>query len=313
MITYQQLHTMETIKIFLAGAKNLQEERLKLKALANALTFKYGQEGKKVTINMSSYEDFGDRQSVYDNFIKNEADIVIFLFDQRIGDKTEAEIRLAYENQRQKKRPEIYSFVRAFDTRTPEIDHMEEVLNTVTENYYVDFFNTEDLISKAKERLCTVVNQRLAQRAMFETETVARNTSSQTPMFRVVCGVFTIYYIIGGVAWMLFYSSVGVNMGLSLKVYLAGILLLSLFWIIVASLVGRHDSNYNARQETLVNDTEDVRSYIEELKMMAKQYGRNDTERLWKQLIMEAESIPPRQFARKKVALQARATQLINA
>ena len=61
---------METIKIFLAGAKNLQEERLKLKALANALTFKYGQEGKKVTINMSSYEDFGDRQTVYDNFIK---------------------------------------------------------------------------------------------------------------------------------------------------------------------------------------------------------------------------------------------------
>ena len=112
---------------------------------------------------------------------------------------------------------------------------------------------------------------------------------------------------------MLFYSIVGVNMGLSLKVYLAGILLLSIFWIIVASLVGRHDSNYNARQETLVNDTEDVRSYIEELKMMAKQYGRNDTERLWKQLIMEAESLPPRQFARKKVALQARATQLINA
>ena len=304
---------METIKIFLAGAKNLQEERLKLKALANALTFKYGQEGKKVTINMSSYEDFGDRQTVYDNFIKNEADIVIFLFDQRIGEKTEAEIRLAYENQRKKKRPEIYSFVRAFTDRTPEIDHMEAVLNSVSENYYVDFFNTEDLISKAKERLCAVVNQRLALQAMYERDSVARNTSSQTPMFRVVTGVFTIYYIIGGLAWMLFYSIAGQAMGLSLRLYIGGILLLSIFWVIVASLVGRHDSNYNVQQETLVNDTDDVRSYVEELKMMAKQYGRSDTERLWRQLILEAESIPPRQFARKKVALQARATQLMNA
>lgn len=302
---------METIKIFLAGAKKLQDERLRLKALANAQSFRYGREGQQVAINMSSYEDFGDKQAIYDDFIRNEADVVIFLFDQRIGEKTEAEIRLAYDTQRRCRRPEVFSFVRAFDQRTPEIDYLEKVLNAVTDNYYIDYANTDDLIAKAKERISAFVDCRLAETAALRTNDSARASAmNQSPMFRIFLGVCTAYYVAGGTAWMLFYSLVGRPMGFSLRLYVTGILVLTIVWLIVASIVGRHDIGHDTHQVTLETTTDDVRTYVAELRLMAEQYANPDTERLWKRLIQDAESVPPRQFAARKAALQARAIKL---
>ncbi|MBP5717181.1 MAG: hypothetical protein J6W69_08690 [Bacteroidales bacterium] len=302
---------METIKIFLAGAKNLQDERLRLKALANAQSFRYGREGHQVAINMSSYEDFGDKQAIYDDFIRNEADVVIFLFDQRIGEKTEAEIRLAYDTQRRHGRPEVFSFVRAFEQRTPEIDYLEKVLNAVTDNYYIDYANADDLLNKAKERISAYVDCRLAETAMLHSSAgAAPLATTQTPLFHVFLGVCTGYYVACGVAWMLFYSLLGQSLGLTLRAYVAGILVLTVVWIVIASIVGRHDRGYNAQQTALVASTDDVRTYVAELKIMAGQYSRPDTERLWKRLIQDAESIPPRQFMAQKAALHARAMKL---
>lgn len=301
---------METIKIFLAGAKNLQEERTRLKALANALSFKYGREGKAVSINMSSYEDFGDRQSTYDSFIQNEADMVIFLFGPRIGEKTEAEIRLAYDTLRLKRRPEVHAFVQKFETRTPDIDYLEKVLNTVTDNYYVDFDNVDDLLSKAKERICAYVDNRLALSFIAEASRPTGNTATQTPMFRIFAGVAVMYYILGGLAWMILYSTLGVRLGWQLGYYLAGILVLTIAWIVIASIVGSHDAGYQAKQTQLIDSTDDVRAYVAELRQLSETYGKPETARQWKQLIQEAESIPPRQFHSQRVRLEAKAQQL---
>ena len=62
---------MKNIKIFIAGATNLRIERLSLKALTNDLNAKYHEKG--ISMSMSSYEDFEDRQSEYNDFIANKA------------------------------------------------------------------------------------------------------------------------------------------------------------------------------------------------------------------------------------------------
>ena len=299
---------METIKIFLAGAKNLQDERLKLKALANAQSFRYCRDGKSVSINMSSYEDFGDRQSVYDDFIRNEADVVIFLFDGRIGEKTEAEIRLAHETLRRRHRPEIHTFVRTSAERTPDMERLERVLNEVSDTYYVDFATTDELLSKARDRICLFVDRRLAESAIGRQP--SGEPGRQTPMFRIFTGMCAWSYVVSGVAWMLFYSLVGHPLGWPMRLYLAGILLLPICWIVVGSLVGRHDAVYAQQQGGREADTADLRQFVADLRRRAAQCESAENARRWKQLIAEAESVPPRQFAERRADLQARAERL---
>ena len=150
---------MNIIKIFIAGAKNLRTQRLSMKALVNDLNTKYSNEGIPVTVNMLSYENFGERQSAYDNFIREKADMVIFIVDERLGEKTEAELRLTCETYKEKGRPEVLVFLHSFSERTPEIEHVEAVVNSVSDKYYVDYTNTEDLLAKAKDRIDSFVKE----------------------------------------------------------------------------------------------------------------------------------------------------------
>ena len=142
---------MRKLKIFIAGAKNLRQQRLSMKALANDLNARYINED--VSISMSSYENFGERQSAYDRFIENEADMVIFIIDGYIGAKTEEELRLSSRLYKERGKPEIITFMRSFAERTNEIDYAESLINNLSEKYYVEYTNTEDLLAKAKERI----------------------------------------------------------------------------------------------------------------------------------------------------------------
>ncbi len=146
---------MNTVKIFIAGAKNLKEQRLRMKALANDLNSKYNR--RKITINMRCYEDFGEKQSDYNRFIEKEADMIIFIIDGHIGKTTEKEFRLSFELLKKNKRPKILTFMHTFSKRTEDIDHAEEIINNLSDDYYVDYVNTEDLLAKAKERIDSFV------------------------------------------------------------------------------------------------------------------------------------------------------------
>ena len=155
---------MNNISIFIAGAKNLKEQRLELKAMTNDLNSKYNRLKWKVSINTNSYENFGDRQEEYNDFIKVQADLVIFVIKERIGKKTEEEYILATDAYRQNGHPEIITFVHVFDERTAEIEHIEQLISRSTDLYYVDYTNTEDLLAKAKERINVFVEKRIKQR-----------------------------------------------------------------------------------------------------------------------------------------------------
>lgn len=163
---------MNVISIFIAGAKNLKEQRLRLKALTNDLNSKYDRMKWKVSLHTNSYENFGDRQDDYNDYITNQADLVIFVLEERIGSKTEEEYLLATNAYKQNGHPEVITFVHAFDERTPEIDHIEKLVNSTTDTYYVDYINTEDLLAKAKDRINNFVEKRLNQNKLYKSKSV---------------------------------------------------------------------------------------------------------------------------------------------
>lgn len=144
---------MKTISIFVAGAKNLQHLRLRLKAMANDLNNEFKQKGVNMAVNMLSYENFGDDQQTYNKFIAEEADMVIFLLEDRIGAKTEEEYRIAVKCHEQNGHPEHCVFLKEFDHRTDDIAHIEELMSSTSNKYYVNYSNPEDLLAKAKSRI----------------------------------------------------------------------------------------------------------------------------------------------------------------
>ena len=56
----------------------------------------------------------------------------------------------------------------------------------------------------------------------------------------------------------------------------------------------------------------DIRALRDEFKQLAQEYATPATERAWKQLIMEAESVPPKQFPARYEQLKQKADKLIN-
>ena len=144
---------MKTISVFVAGAKSLQPLRLRLKAMANDMNNEFKQKGLNTFVNMVSYENFGDEQSVYNKFIAEEADMVLFLLDDKIGEKTEEEYRLAVSCNEKKGRPEHCVFLREFEEKTDDIAHIEEVMQSTSNRYYVSYGNPDDLVAKVKSRI----------------------------------------------------------------------------------------------------------------------------------------------------------------
>jgi uncharacterized membrane protein YcjF (UPF0283 family) len=98
---------------------------------------------------------------------------------------------------------------------------------------------------------------------------------------------------------------------LSVRVYVLIIGVLAVIWMILASIVGRQDMAYHTQQTQLEENTIDIRAFRDELKHLAQQHATPQTERAWKQLIMEAESVPPKQFAQRYPQLREKANNLI--
>ena len=154
---------MSKIQIFIAGAKRLKEQRLLLKALANDLNDEYNKKGRDITIIMKSYENFGDRQEDYNNYIEHEADLVLFVLDGRIGKNTENEFKLAAKKLDKDKRPKIKVFLKSFEENTEDIKHIEILMNTLLNSYYIEYKNNEELVLKAKGRIRTFVRDKVKE------------------------------------------------------------------------------------------------------------------------------------------------------
>lgn len=144
---------MKKINIFVAGAKSLKSERSALKALTNDLNVKFNE--KNISINMTSYENLGDQQDEYNEFIRSQADVIIIVIDRHIGQKTEDELRIAVETKKEKNRPEVFIFLHALAESSLEIKQTISTINEILPDghYYSEYHSIEDLETKAKERI----------------------------------------------------------------------------------------------------------------------------------------------------------------
>lgn len=141
------------IRVFVAGAKDLKEERNRLKVLANNLNARY--QTQNINIVVLSYEDFDDDQDVYNDFITSKADIVIFIIDKRLGEKTKEELFVATDSFNKNHHPEVIVFVHDDGQDiTPEMAEAKGVIHGRLGNrYYVDYKDLDFLTFKASERI----------------------------------------------------------------------------------------------------------------------------------------------------------------
>jgi len=149
---------MKKIKVFIAGAKELKQERDCLKVLASNLNNKYS--NKDIQVLIHSYEDFNDKQDEYNSFIEREADIAIFILDGRIGSKTEEEFLKATDALSRENRPEVILFLHEHKELTPEIARIEGLIKgRLGDKYCVDYSDNTELQFKAKERIIRYIEK----------------------------------------------------------------------------------------------------------------------------------------------------------
>ena len=151
----------KNISIFVAGSKALKEERNALKALAHDLNLEYDEKRIGIHIKTKSYEDFRDDQTIYNNFIENNADIAIFILKDSIGIYTEKELIIAAKAYREKKIPEIIVFLNKDREETPQVGKIQNLLKEHLGNhfFFVEYNDNEDLKLKYADELFIIMNQ----------------------------------------------------------------------------------------------------------------------------------------------------------
>ena len=137
------------LRVFIAGAKKLKLKRLLLREQLSKLSNRFNLDIRTVT-----FEDFQTsltgkekgRQEDYNRFIKEKADIVIFVFSSIAGRITEEEFDVAYNSFQINNRPEIFVYVKKqffiFDKR---LRNIKERFFSENQEYYVEYKNTDNL------------------------------------------------------------------------------------------------------------------------------------------------------------------------
>ncbi|MCR4852958.1 MAG: hypothetical protein K5893_05155 [Prevotella sp.] len=150
-----------TISVFVSGAKRLKDHRMQLKVLANDMNGEFRKKGYNIILNMYSYMNLGDDQREYDDFIKHKSDIVLFIIEDIMGEKTRNEFLVASEAYKKSGSPKVYVFLKEFKQRTSEIQAIEDLVNSNSDFYYVEYTNIEDLVFKVRKRLQQDVLERV--------------------------------------------------------------------------------------------------------------------------------------------------------
>lgn len=136
------------INVFIAGSKELRDERdlirVELSKLANTFN---------LDIRPHSFEDFksslkgqsGGRQADYNRFIRDEADVVVFIFDSRAGSITEEEFDVAYDSLAENRRPDIFVYGRNMSNDDPTLKKIKERIFSYGQEYYIEYTSRDDL------------------------------------------------------------------------------------------------------------------------------------------------------------------------
>lgn len=144
----------EEIKCFIAGSKTLMAERNAMRVVVSNMYHNW--KSFNLLIEVYSFDNFEHtmsekgHQEEYNQFIANKADLVLFLFDNTVGDKTLEELDTAINSYKKNKRPKIIVYVKKHDHYSPVIEELRNRLKK-EDVYWVDYTTIEDL-SMAFER-----------------------------------------------------------------------------------------------------------------------------------------------------------------
>ena len=100
----------------------------------------------------------------------------------------------------------------------------------------------------------------------------AKAKELSAPYFAIF-GVYSLYYIIAGLGWLLLYSFLLLHFA-PLKVYITGILILTLLWIIISVLTAQTDSNYKQTVEKLKEQGQSLNFYTQKITLLASRYAK---------------------------------------
>ena len=152
------------LRVFIAGAKKLKLERLLLREQLSKLSNQFNLDIRTVT-----FEDFQTsltgkekgRQEDYNRFIKEKADIVIFVFSSIAGRITEDEFDVAYNSFQANNRPEIFVYVKKqffiFDKR---LRNIKERFFSENQEYYVEYKNVDNLCYLFYSNMSTLLHNK---------------------------------------------------------------------------------------------------------------------------------------------------------
>lgn len=135
-------------KVFIAGSKELKAERALIREELSKVENTYD-----INIRSVTFEDFktslkgqqGGRQTDYNKFIRDEADIVIFIFDSKAGSITEEEFDIAYEALAESGRPDIFVYGHNMSETDCTLQKIKEKVFSYGKEYYVEYEDLKNL------------------------------------------------------------------------------------------------------------------------------------------------------------------------
>ena len=91
--------------------------------------------------------------------------------------------------------------------------------------------------------------------------------------FLAIFGVFSVYYILLGLGWVFVYSLILLNY-MPLKVYAAGLMILTLLWILISVLTAQTDSNYKQTVDRQKEQSQSLDFYSQKITLLASRYAK---------------------------------------
>ena len=138
----QSIFNMKEIEVFIAGSKTLAHLRDSARAALMELNNQYRE--YNAMFRPYTFEDFprsftiDGRQADYNSYISNQADYVIFIFDDGFGDVTLKELDLAIRTFQEKKRPQIYVYCNEAKMNCNKFKEIHDLINSYGQ-YYIAY------------------------------------------------------------------------------------------------------------------------------------------------------------------------------
>lgn len=151
------LNEKSTIKVFIAGSTRLVAERDALRSVIGQMYNKYKEDN--LLIEAYSFDDFprefteGGHQKLYDEFIRQEANWVVFITDGEIGDKTIWELENAIKAYKSGKRPKILMYSKPEKTQSSQQMNSFRKLLLEENQYWIDYNSLNDIKTSFRDHL----------------------------------------------------------------------------------------------------------------------------------------------------------------